>query len=243
MDTELVRLDGAVRLTNLARGTQLYAPGDPSDRVFVVTSGHVKIWAQAPRGKDCVFQVVGPGQIFGEGALFGEPERMNAAEVVEKASVTAVPREAVLQHANRRPEFWQSFASVLGQRIRNLEEQVEWVSFLEVEQRIARLVLRWVDAEKARQPSVEAPQIRLSQKTVAGLIGATRETTSSALNRLRRAGCIEIRRRRLIVRSIDALAQRAGEQPPRIEPQRETVAPGVSPQLGEARRRRRAARA
>jgi len=204
---ELAKLPGSVNLSNLGPGTRLYDPGDASDHVYLLRSGYVKLYRLGRGGKHCIFGVVEEGQLFGEGALLGEKQRRAVAEVLEKASVTMIPREAVAAYVAEHPAFWQVFAPFLGRKIQLLEEQLQWLCFLDVEQRLARLLLQW--AESARRPAGAEgePQIRLSQKELAGLVGATRETTSSALNRLQRAGCLEIGRRRLMIRSIEKLAQ------------------------------------
>lgn len=199
---DLAKLDGAVALANLGRGTQLYAPGDPSDRLFLLSRGRVKISVSGPGGKNCLFHIVEPGELFGEASLLGENQRNASAEVLDPVSVTMAPAKSVLAWAKRHPEFWLSFAPLLQKRMRNLEEQLQWVSFLEVEQRIARLFLRWASADGV--------EIELSQKDLAGLVGATRETTSSALNRLQRDGCVVIRRRRVEIESIEKLREHVG---------------------------------
>jgi CRP/FNR family transcriptional regulator len=225
IESEIRGVDGAVTLSNLARGTQLYVPGDPSDRVFILEQGRVKISVLGPGGKHCVFQVIESGEIFGEAALLGERVRSASAEVIERASVVMAPRDSVLQYADRNPRFWQAFAPLLGNRIQRLEDQVQWVSLLEVEQRIARLLLRWVDSLPVSSVPLAKSFIRLSQKDLAGLIGATRETTSNALNRLQRKECIEIRRRRIAVRSVEELMRHGGTLPVfKFGPLRETEA-------------------
>ena len=206
---ELSKLKEAIALSDLERGTLLFVPGDTADRLFYLMSGRVKISAPSRGGKQCILQVVEPGEIFGESMLFGHQARNAAAEVIEKASVTVIPGEAVAAYAEAHPEFWKSYSQQLGERVRDLEEQVQWVTFLEVEQRIARLLLRW--GESHPSSAVGRMQLHLSQRDVAGLVGATRETTSAALNRLRRDGCLSIGRRCLVVESVDRLARHAGD--------------------------------
>ncbi len=207
---ELSRLPGAVSLSNLSAGTRLYDAGDSSDHIYLLRSGYVKLYRLGRGGKHCIFGVVEEGQLFGEGALLGESARRAAAEVLEKASVTMVSRESALEYAQSRPEFWKAFAPFLGRKVQLLEEQLQWLCFLDVEQRLARLLLQWAQSGRPQSGNSDA-QIRLSQKELAGLVGATRETTSSALNRLQRAGCVEIGRRRLMIRSIEKLAEYAQE--------------------------------
>lgn len=205
--TRIQRLDGAVTLSNLGRGARLFSPGDFADQVFFLQSGRVKIGVSGPGGKNCLFHVVEAGEIFGEAALLGERIRSSSAEVLERASVVMAPVKEALAYARKRPEFWTELAPLLADRMRNLEEQIQWVSFLEVEQRIARLMLRWAEDHSS---DGEMQEFRLSQRDLAGMIGATRETTSSALNRLQREGCIRLRRRCVTVESTDGLRRHVG---------------------------------
>ena len=235
--SQILGLEGAVALANLDRGMRLYSPGDPSDQLFLVHSGRVKISVPGSGGKQCIFQIARPGEVFGEGAVFGERIRRAVAEVLERASVTVIPREAVLAHAGENPEFWRSFAEVLGQRVRHLEEQIESLSLLEVEQRIARLLIRWAGSTQGNDPSQQTLQFRLSQKDLAGLVGATRETTSSSLNKLQRQGCLEIRRRCLVINSVERLALRVDtEVDARAQSLRDTESESAT-EAGEMRSR------
>ena len=212
LGARLAGLRGAVSLGNLARGTTLYLPGDSADRVFVLNSGRVKISIEGTGGKHCLFHVVEAGEVFGEETLMGEETRPASAEVIEKASVTMTLKSDVDQLAAEQPDFWELFATVLARRLQNLRQHLQWVTFLEVEQRIARLILQWEGGAHA-EPDLPPAELQLSQRDLAGLVGATRETTSGALNRLQRAGCIELKRRRIIVKSVEALSAHAGNLP------------------------------
>jgi CRP/FNR family transcriptional regulator len=203
----LSRLEGTLTLSNLSRGTQFFGRGDPCDRVYALRSGRVKISVDGPGGKHCLFHVVEPGELFGEEGLLGETSHTAASEVLDRAAVAMAPLKSVEVYLARYPELWSELAPLLQKRMRSLQEQVVLVSFLEVEQRIARLVLRWAESV---QPASDDLVFQMSQRDLAGMIGATRETTSTALNRLQRAGCIEIRRRCLVLQSRSKLRLHVG---------------------------------
>ncbi len=203
------RLEGAVSLFNLARGTELFAAGDPCDRVFALLTGSVKLSVAGPGGKSCLLHIVEAGEVVDESALLGERAYRTAAEVMESASLVIAPTQSVLSELESRPQLWRELAPLLRTRLRNLEDQLQWVSFLEVEQRVAKLLLRWADGQ-GRSLGGE-PQLRLSQKDLADMIGATRETTSTALNRLRREGCIALGRRSIVVISVEKLRLMAAD--------------------------------
>ena len=159
---QLFRLEGAVSLLNLARGVELFAPGDPCDRVFVLLAGRVKLSVEGPGGKSCLLHIVEAGDVVDESALLGAKARRTSATVVERASVVTAPVDSVLRELETRPELWRLLTPSLRTRLRNLEEQLQWVCFLEVEQRVARLLLRW--AENQGRSFEGALELRLSQK-------------------------------------------------------------------------------
>lgn len=203
MRNELAHLPHASAITGLSRGTAVFRPGEPSRDVYLLDEGRIKIARSGPRGRDLVFRMVEGGELFGESSLFHEHVRRAAAEVVETASVLIIPSDEILRHAERNPPFWGFIAPLLGTQLRQLEEKIESLYFLEVEQRVARLLLRWAEShDRTEDGKWEIP---LSQKEVAEMVGATRESASTAVNKLRRSGCLDIRRRRLIVRSLDEL--------------------------------------
>ena len=206
LPAQLATLKESITSLPIRRGARLFSPGETADRLFFLASGRVKISVAAGGGKQCVLRIVEPGEIFGECALFEDPVRQAEAEVIEKGSIDVIPRAAVMAHAEAHPEFWALFSRDLGRRVRELEEQVKWLTLLEVEQRIAKLLLHW---GKSRNIDAADVEIRLSQRDIAGLIGATQETTSAALNRLRRKGCVDIRRRLLVVKSVSMLRAQA----------------------------------
>jgi len=225
---DLLSLDGTVTLSGMARGTQLYAKGDSADRVFVLTAGRVKTFVEGPGGKNCLFQIVETGELFGENALMGERIRQANAEVLERAAISMIPVRSVKQYIQQHPEFWLEMTPLLRRRMRDLEQQIQWVSFLEVEHRLARLILRWTEASGGQDGDLE---FRLSQRDLAAMVGATRETTSSALNRLQRDGCIEIRRRMIVLTSLEKLRDHAGEFTPTASM---LMADGRAPELVQA---------
>lgn len=222
---EWTRLDGVLHRPHFKRGAVIYSPGDPSDHVFLLKAGKVKIVRVGPDDKRLIVQLVGPGEIFGELALLGETHRENAAEVLEEAALWMIPRKTLLEWLRPRPEAWQTLAAVLGKRLKTVESAFEGLLFLEVEQRLVRFLLRL--AEQYGEPAEDGVnlKIELSQRELAHLIGSTRETTSSILNRLCKKGLLRIRRRRLAISSMADLSALAAKTfPPKLPPKAEEAA-------------------
>jgi CRP/FNR family transcriptional regulator len=180
-------------------------PGDSSDQVYLLRSGRVKICKSTPEGKEWILTLVEPGEIFGELALTGEEARQDTAEAVEDVVLATVRREHVLWLAGRKPTLALRLMKVVGDRRRQMETRVEWVLFAGVHRRLVELLIELAKRYGVPVPEGLALRVQLSQKEIAHLIGSTRETTSSTLNQLRKAGLIFIQRRRLIIRNLDEL--------------------------------------
>lgn len=211
----LMRLPRAQSIKTLGLGRLIYQPGDPSDSIFLVQRGQIKISIVGPGGKHCILDILNSGSIFGEASLAGEAVRQSVAEVVVEASLVMVPAADVLTYAKNNPAFWRWLASHQASRVRRMERQLRWLCLLEVEQRLAELLLDWAGQETPAISAGEPVTFVLRQKDLAGLVGATRETTSAALNRLRRDRCIEIHRRQVTVLSTERLIAHAGPSGPR----------------------------
>lgn len=211
-DNDFAELERLVHLASVPRGGFVYVPGDASDQVYLLRTGRVKVARTAPGGKEWILNLVEAGEIFGELALAGEDSRRSTAEALEDVTYCTIRREPFLALAGRRPTVALRMLRLVGERRRQMETRVEGVLFAGVQERLIDLLLEM--GRRYGVPGAEglALRVQLSQKEIAHLIGSTRETTSSTLNQLRRAGLIFIQRRRLIIRDIEKL-ERARQTP------------------------------
>jgi CRP/FNR family transcriptional regulator, cyclic AMP receptor protein len=200
----LVMLDGVTRLSQCRRGTALFSAGDRGDSIYFLESGRVKILKRNREGKEVLLTIVSPGELFGEQAAVGEQPREVCAEVLDDAVIYVVPRESFVQFCTQSPEIWRWLAGIFARRNAELARKIELLIFHEVEQRLLRSLVELAGSCGVVTESGEC-SIGLSQLELAGAIGSTRETTSSALNLLSRRGLIRLHRRRVVIPSIPAL--------------------------------------
>ena len=208
---ELVNQDGVTKFSPNRRFATVYSEGSPSDTLFFVDSGLVKIYKRGDENKEIILQIVGPAEVFGEQTLAGEQSRAVAAEVLHEGVIYVIPRDLLLRVCERRPELWRDIAGVLAARKNQLEKKVELLCLRDVEYRILYYMAELARAFGARANGSEY-SIPLSQGELASLIGATRETTSTTLNSLARRGVIKLGRRQLIVPSIEGVLAAANQQ-------------------------------
>ena len=209
--TELINLDGVTKFSPNRRFATVYSEGGPSDTLYFLESGLVKIYKRGPDNKEIILQIVGAGDLFGEQALGAEQTRTISAEVLQEGVIYLLPRDLFLRVCEKRPELWREIAGLLTIRKRELEKKIELLCLRDVEYRILYYMAELAKTFGAKSNASEY-SIPLSQGELASLIGATRETTSTTLNALARRGIIRLGRRQLIVPSVEGILAAADQR-------------------------------
>ena len=209
--SELINLDGVSKFSPNRRFATVYSEGGPSDTLYFLESGLVKIYKRGPDNKEIILQIVGAGELFGEQALGTEQTRTIAAEVLQEGVIYLLPRDLFLRVCEKRPELWREIAGLLTIRKRELEKKIELLCLRDVEYRILYYMAELAKTFGAKSNASEY-SIPLSQGELASLIGATRETTSTTLNALARRGIIRLGRRQLIVPSVEGILAAADQR-------------------------------
>lgn len=170
-------------------GKPIFVQGDPADSVFYVRSGKVKLTVVSKRGKEAVVAILPDSSFFGEGCLAGQPLRMSTARAMQKCEIIRVDKLAMLDRLKGEPEFAARFlAYILSRNIRMEADLVDHL-FNSSEKRLARLLLLLANFGHESKP---LPIIaKMSQETLAEMIGTTRSRVSYFLNRFRDMGFIE----------------------------------------------------
>lgn len=198
-------MDGVTHIPQCRRFTVLYSSGSPADTVFFLEAGLVKIVKHGPDGKQVLLTLVRPGEVFGEDALLLGGTRQSAAEVLQEATISIIPKELFGRFCATQPDVWRNLAELLARRQKELEQKIEFLLMRDVQQRI--LIYLAELAEVVGVPSEGGLAVQFSQGEIASLVGATRETTSSTLNALARRGLVTLGRRRMIVADPAVLRQ------------------------------------
>ncbi len=209
--SELVNLDGVTKFSPNRRFATIYSEGGPSDTIYLLESGLVKIYKRGPDNKEIILQIVGAGELFGEQALGQEQTRTISAEVLQEGVIYVIPRDLFLRVCEKRPELWRELTGLLTARKRELEKKIELLCLHDVEYRILYYMAELAKTFGAKSNASEY-SIPLSQGELASLIGATRETTSTTLNALARRGIIRLGRRQLIVPSVEGILTAADQR-------------------------------
>jgi CRP/FNR family cyclic AMP-dependent transcriptional regulator len=166
----------------------VFSQGDPADAVFYVQGGKVKLTVLSTHGKQAVIAILEPGTFFGEGCLTSQSLRMSTASTIEPSTILRVARETMVGLLRREPEFAERFIAYLLSRNVRIEEDLVDQLFNSSEKRLARLLLLLAHIGKDSKPEPVLPKV--SQETLAAMVGTTRSRVSYFMNRFRKMGFI-----------------------------------------------------
>src|SRR5436853_7883255 len=167
----------------------VFSQGSPADAVFYVERGKVKLTVLSARGKEAVVAILGSGDFFGEGSLAGQPLRMATATPMTECSILEVQKETMIRMLHYQPAFSELFMSYLLSRNTRIEEDLVDQLFNSSEKRLARILLLLTRFGKEGQHELVVP--RISQETLAEMVGTTRSRVSFFMNKFRKLGLID----------------------------------------------------
>lgn len=167
----------------------IFAQEDAADAVFYVQTGKVKLTVVSKTGKEATIGILAGGDFFGEACLAGQPLRMLTATAMTDCTVLRITKKAMMEALHREHEFSDLFvAYLLARNIRYEEDLVDQL-FNSSEKRLARILLLLARFGKEGMPETVVPKI--SQETLAEMVGTTRSRVSFFMNRFRKLGFID----------------------------------------------------
>ena len=166
----------------------IYMQGAPSDSVYFVVRGKVKLTVASPDGKEAIIATLGPTEFFGEGALVGQAARMSTAMSVGKCVVARVDKAAMAQRLHTAPELSEAFISLLLSRLIRYEADLVDQMFNSSEKRLARMLL--LLSHFGEQSRSETVVNGVNQEHLAQMVGTTRSRINLFMNRFRKLGYI-----------------------------------------------------
>ena len=167
----------------------IFSQGDAADAVFYIQSGKVKLTVVSQQGKEAVVAILERGTFFGESCLAGQSVRPATVTAVEDSSIVRIDKDAMIRLLRDEPTFAELFMTfLLVHNIRIQEDLVDQL-FNSSEKRLARVLLMLAHFGKDSKPETVIP--RISQETLAEMIGTTRSRVSFFMNKFRKLGFVE----------------------------------------------------
>jgi CRP/FNR family transcriptional regulator, cyclic AMP receptor protein len=185
----LTTVDVGRTKSNYRNGQTIFAQGDPSDAVFFIEKGKVKVTVVSAQGKEAVIAYLGAGDFIGEASLRGQPLRISTASAATECVIARVDKATMLKTLREESKFSEMFTSYLLARTVRVEEDLVDQLFNSSEKRLARALLILAHVGKDGRPEPIVP--RVDQATLAEMIGTTRSRVSFFMNKFRQMGLIE----------------------------------------------------
>ena len=189
LEAFLSTVNGGKTLARYPKGKTVFAQGDPCEGVYYIRSGECKVSVISERGKEAVVALHEAGDFFGEGCLTGQRRRLATVTAMSDLELMRFDNAAIQRVLHEEPAFSELFISHLLARNARVEADLVDQLFNSSEKRLARLLLLMANFGKEGNP--EPVIAKISQETLAEMIGTTRSRVSAFMNKFRKLGFIE----------------------------------------------------
>src|SRR6202049_4482000 len=188
-DTFLATIGDGRKILSVPQKQLIFAQGDAADAVFYIQKGKVRLTVVSKAGKEATIAIVSQRNFFGEGSLAGQLLRMGSAAAMTDCELLRVDKKAMMDALHREHAFSDMFvAYLLARNIRYEEDLVDQL-FNSSEKRLARVLLMLARFGKEGVPEMVVP--KMSQETLAEMVGTTRSRVSFFMNRFRKLGFVD----------------------------------------------------
>jgi CRP/FNR family transcriptional regulator, cyclic AMP receptor protein len=195
-EDQLRMLTGVVTRRSLPRSTTVMASGDPTDSLYIVLSGRLKVMMSDAEGKEVILSILTAGEFFGEMGLIDDAPRSASVVSIEACELLSIAKRDFKKCLAENFEMAQAVMRGLVRRLRDADRKIGSLALLDVYGRVARLLLdmsETVDGEKIVTK-------RLPKQDIAKMIGASREMVSRVMKDLQMGGYIEVRGSNIVLR-------------------------------------------
>ena len=205
-EEQLQSLPGKLQPRSYQRGEVIFHEDDPADRMHIIVEGRVKISIASEDGRERDIALFQSGDCFGEMALLDGSNRSATAMAVDATETMVLLRQDFL---GENPELAADVNALLVQRLRNVNQLLGDMVFLDVPTRVAKQLLTLAETYAADAKPGDAIVVPMGQDELARLVGASRETVSRALNSYRRMGFVDTSHRRITITDLPGLERMA----------------------------------
>ena len=176
-------------ISTFAKDDVIFQQGSPADAVYYIRRGAIKVVVTSTQGREAVIAILKPGEFFGEGCLIGQPRRLATARAVARSDVMRLAKAEMIRVLHDEPACGEYFMAHLLTRNSRVEEDLVDQLFNSSEKRLARTLLLLANLGKEGAAQEISP--RISQETLAEIIGTTRPRVNAFMNKFRKLGFIE----------------------------------------------------
>jgi len=189
LQTLLAKANGGRSISTYQKNQIVFSQGAPADSIFYIQNGEVKLTVLSEQGKEAIVAILGTDHFFGEACLAGQPRRLATAAAIAECTIMRLEKADVIRLLHDEPEFSERFVAHLLARNLRVEADLVDQLFNSSEKRLARLLLILANFGKEGKP--EPILAKISQETLAEMIGTTRARVSYFMNKFRKLGLID----------------------------------------------------
>jgi CRP-like cAMP-binding protein len=196
---EMDALAAAAPMKTYPAGAVLYSPHNPTETLFILKRGRVRIFRISVDGRALTTAIITPGTIFGEMVLLGQSMHDNYAEALDETVVCVMARADVHQYLLSDPRISARITEILGQRLRDMERRLSDTVFKTVHERIAGTLSMLATQQRRYGIATRTNVVVLTHEQIAALVGTSRETATKILGEFAERGLIKLGRGRITV--------------------------------------------
>src|SRR5476651_910195 len=196
----LAKVGAGKTILEFHKNQKVFAQGDVADTIFYIQKGRIKLTVLSEQGKEAVVGILELGQFFGEGCMNGQALRIATITAMEECVITSITKEAMIEFLRKEPKLSELFMAYLLTRNGRIQEDLIDQLFNSSEKRLARLLLLLANFGKEGAP--QPISAKVSQETLAEMIGTTRSRVSFFMNKFRKLGLIDYNGRIEVHRSL-----------------------------------------
>ncbi len=201
---EMARLLGIVEEMELPKHHVIFGPGMPSEAIYFIEKGRVRLTRLSPDGRTVILALLGPGDLIGE-AAWESAEHDSYAESLEETRLYHIAKDAFENLVRQNPEFGLRLIQVIGVRLKQAQARIEDLVFRQVPSRVARLLCNLAEHHGKVTPNGIRVEFPLTHQEIADMVGSSRVTVTQVLNKFRSSEWIGIESKRVTIHNLEAL--------------------------------------
>ncbi len=191
------------------RAHVIFSEGEPGDRLYIISTGKVKIGRKSPDGRENLLAVMGPSDMFGELSVFDPGPRTSSATTVTEVRAATMDRPALREWITKYPEIAEQLLRVIARRLRRTNNMLADLIFTDVPGRVAKSLLQLAQRFGTNEGGMLRVTHDLTQEEIAQLVGASRETVNKALADFAHRGWLRLEGKSVLILEPERMARRA----------------------------------
>jgi len=206
----LMEISEKTTMCDFDEGDFIYFPDDPSDTLYFLKEGKVKIANYSDDGREIIKTILQPGEMFGEFSLTGELKRTDFAQALEPVKVCRIPEKDFESLMEKHGPISLKVNKLIGLRLKKLERRLESLFFKDARARIIDFLLDMAEENGEKVGFETMIKNKLTHQDIANLTATSRQTVTTVLNELRNQNYINFNRKQILIRDLEALREKQG---------------------------------